>query len=136
FSPANRGVRGYLSSTPTNRGVPDFAWPATKQERCSNGSSEFTSRDYNSYRQMGNSSVGQNGIGVQRTARPTTMMFGNPSVGRVTPCPPFFGFAETTQRIWASLRLTSLSDCSQAIFSPSKYPHMYAAYRQVVPRGE
>jgi len=26
--------------------VPDFAWPAIKQARCSNGSSEITSRDY------------------------------------------------------------------------------------------
>jgi len=29
--------------------VPDFAWPAIKQARCSKGSVEITGEDYNSY---------------------------------------------------------------------------------------
>jgi hypothetical protein len=36
--------------------VPDFAWPAMKQARWSNGSLEITSRDYNSYSRNDNRS--------------------------------------------------------------------------------
>ena len=45
-----------------------------------------------------------------------------------------FGFAsaETNQRISAVLHSISLSDCSQAISSPSKCLHTYAAYRRAV----
>jgi hypothetical protein len=43
--------------------VPDFAWPATKQARCSKGSLEVTNRDYNIYKQI------EDGSRLRRGAR-------------------------------------------------------------------